>query len=71
MQIYVLISVLANYFHFGNSCLFVQFAFHYIFVRARVRNKPRAFLHFCIFAFFVQEDSLQRKARSFTLSGTL
>ena len=48
MQIYVLISVLANYFHFGNSCLFVQFAFHYI-VRARVRNKPRAFLHFCIF----------------------
>lgn len=68
MQIYVLISVLANYFHFGNSCLFVQFAFIIYCTRARVGNKPRAFLHF---AFFVQEDSLQRKARSFTLSGTL
>lgn len=49
MQIYVLISVLANYFHFGNSCLFVQFALIIYCTRACVRNKPRAFFHFCIF----------------------
>lgn len=72
-------SFFLNYFHFGNSCLFVQFTFildccsdackangispwfhvrytciSYFFIflyilYARVRNKPRAFLHFCIF----------------------
>ena len=69
MQIYVLISVLANYFHFGNSCLFVQFSF-IILLYARVCEKLSP-VHFCIFAFFVQEYSLQRKARWLTLSGTL
>ena len=69
MQIYVLICVLANYFHFGNSCLFVQFAFIiYLRVYGKLTTTGCQFVHF---AFFVQEDSLQRKARSFTLSGTL